>query len=218
MTLNTYYAARATEYDQVYLKPERQADLRAIEHWLPETLAGRRVLEIACGTGYWTRHLAPRCHGVVALDASVETLRIAQTRVDPRQVSWLVGDAYQLPVAANVFDGCFAGFWWSHIARSRIPSFLSGLHATLAPGAMVVLLDNQFVPGSSTPIADRDAEGNTYQRRELADGSAYRVMKNFPSREELLASVAGVAESAQYHEWPHYWALVYRTRAIRVAT
>ena len=50
--LQSYYAARAGEYDAIYRKPERQADLRAIEQWLPSVLRGRRVLEIACGTGY----------------------------------------------------------------------------------------------------------------------------------------------------------------------
>jgi ubiquinone/menaquinone biosynthesis C-methylase UbiE len=49
-----YYAARAPEYDSIYAKPERQADLRLIEAWLAEQCAGKQVLEVACGTGYWT--------------------------------------------------------------------------------------------------------------------------------------------------------------------
>lgn len=55
-TMADYYARRAREYDQVYFKPERQSDIRALEAWLPEPFAGRRVLEIACGTGWWTPH------------------------------------------------------------------------------------------------------------------------------------------------------------------
>ena len=76
--LQSYYAARAQEYDRVYDKPERQADLRRIEQWLPPLLSGRRVLEIACGTGYWTRLIAPVAASVVAIDSAAETLRIAQ--------------------------------------------------------------------------------------------------------------------------------------------
>ncbi|MGI9153857.1 MAG: class I SAM-dependent methyltransferase, partial [Rubrivivax sp.] len=75
--LRAYYAARAAEYDRVYLKPERQADLRQIEAWLPARFAGRRVLDVACGTGYWTRFIAPAAAEMLALDAAPETLDIA---------------------------------------------------------------------------------------------------------------------------------------------
>lgn len=73
----------------------------------------------------------------------------------------------------------------------------------------VVLLDNRFVPGSSTPVAGRDAEGNTCQERTLADGSVHRVLKNFPSREQLVQAVAGAAREVRYREWTYYWALEY---------
>ena len=49
--MKEYYAARAKEYDQIYAKPERQADLRLVEQWLPVRFEGARVLEIAAGTG-----------------------------------------------------------------------------------------------------------------------------------------------------------------------
>lgn len=55
-SMAAYYAARATEYEAVYAKPERQADLRLLEAWLPGVFAGRRVLEVAAGTGWWTLH------------------------------------------------------------------------------------------------------------------------------------------------------------------
>jgi ubiquinone/menaquinone biosynthesis C-methylase UbiE len=206
-----YYAARANEYDRVYLKPERQADLRAIERWLPEVFSGLTTLEIACGTGYWTRLFAPGCAAVVALDASPETLRVARARVPPDKVQLLVGDAYALPVGAARFNAGFAGFWWSHIPRSRIREFLRGFHAVLVPGARVVLLDNRFVPGSSTPTSDTDDEGNTFQARPLADGSTHRVLKNFRSPEDLSASVEGMVRDVRYREWQYYWALEYTT-------
>ena len=61
--IKEYYAARAGEYDRIYQKPERQVDLRKIESWLQTTLAGRAVLEIACGTGYWTQFYSPAVLG-----------------------------------------------------------------------------------------------------------------------------------------------------------
>jgi len=207
--MQDYYAARAGEYDRIYQKPERQADLRKIESWLQTTLAGNSVLEIACGTGYWTQFFAPRCSRVVALDSAPETLGIARTRNLPDKVRFVVGDAYRIPIESDKFDAGFAGFWWSHIPLARIREFLQGFHAALRPGAKVVFLDNRFVGGSSTPISERDSEGNTYQARRLADGSIHRVLKNFPTRKELLEVIFPLADNVQYHEWEYYWAVEY---------
>lgn len=209
MQLQDYYAARAGEYDKVYLKPERQENLRHMQAWLSDVLAKRSVLEIACGTGYWTQFYAPLAARVVALDSAEETLRIAEVRLHGTNVRLLAGDAYKLPLLDGTFDSAFSGFWWSHIPLARIDAFLSGLQAALQPGAKIVFFDNRFVPGSSTPISERDAEGNTYQLRQLEDGSMHRVLKNFPSREELLAAVAPYAATCEYREWNYFWALEY---------
>ena len=212
--LQSYYAARAGEYDRVYLKPERQSDLRRIEQWLPSVLAGATVLEIACGTGYWTQFVAPVASAVVALDSSPETLRIARARVTATHTEFHIGDAYALPRFARSFSAAFAGFWFSHVPLERRREFLLGLNSVLAPRAHVVLLDNLFVAGSSSAITERDAGGNSYQTRSLADGSTHRVLKNFPSEAELHALVAeGLGESSVYRTWEHYWAFEYRVPA-----
>jgi ubiquinone/menaquinone biosynthesis C-methylase UbiE len=208
-SMQAYYAARAPEYDRVYRKPERQADLRAIERWLPTVFAGRSLLEVACGTGYWTQFLAPVAPRILAVDAAAETLAIARARVAAAHVQFVVGDAYRLPVAAGGFEAGFAGFWFSHVTRARVAEFLRGFHAALVPGAKVVLLDNLFIPGSSTPLSERDGEGDTYQQRPLQDGSTHRVLKNFPSEGELREAVGGAAREVRFHTWPYYWALEY---------
>ena len=207
--MQAYYAARASAYDDVYRKPERQADLREIEQWLPSVVAGGKLLEVACGTGYWTQLLAPAASAVVAIDSAVETLRIAEKRVRTGNVEFRVGDAYALPLGEG-FDAAFAGFWFSHVPLERQREFLLELNAALRPGAKVVLLDNRFVQGSSSPIAEQDAIGNTYQIRKLGDGSTHRVLKNFPSEAQLRAlSEAGVGESAHFNSWQYYWAFEY---------
>jgi len=210
--LRAYYAARAEEYDRVYLKPERQADLRQIEAWLPARVAGRRVLEVACGTGYWTRLIAPVASEVLALDAAPETLDIARRRVPPERVLFSVGDAFALHECLRTsqrFDAAFAGFWWSHVPRARLRGFLQGLHACLEPGSRVVFLDNRFVPGSSTPVSEADAQGDTWQQRRLDDGSTHRVLKNFPTEAQLSEAVAGLATDVHVTTWAYYWALEY---------
>jgi SAM-dependent methyltransferase len=208
--LERYYAARASEYERIYAKPERQRDLRRLEALLPPLFARRRVLEIACGTGYWTRFIARDAAAITAIDASDETLAIAARKaLPPERVRLLVADAYALPDSLGTFDAAFAGFWWSHVPRRDRARFLRGLDARLAPGAIVALVDNRYVEGSSTPIAERDAAGDTYQRRRLDDGSEHLVLKNFPSEAELRADFAAVGRDARYVELEYYWVLTY---------
>ena len=207
--MQSYYGARAPEYDQVYLKPERQADLAAIRQWLPSRFAGSSVIEIACGTGYWTQRISLVAGNVLALDAAPETLAIARSRIPDGNVTFLLGDAYALPSHLGLFDAAFAGFWFSHLPKSRRQEFLAGLSACLRPGARVVLLDNSYVEGSSTPVSDQDHDGNTFQTRRLADGSSHRVLKNFPSETELHDSVAGLGENCSFTTWQYYWAFEY---------
>lgn len=208
--MQSYYVARASEYDGIYQKPERQTDLRAIERWLPSRLAGSTVLEVACGTGYWTQFIAPVAQAVVAIDSAAETLRIAEQRISASNVEFRIGDAYALSRHGRAFDAAFAGFWFSHVPLQRQREFLLGLNVALEPGAKVVLLDNLYVEGSSSAISGQDADGNTYQSRMLGDGSMHRILKNFPAEAYLRSlAAAGVGESPTFTTWQFYWAFEY---------
>lgn len=211
--LTAYYAARANEYERIYAKPERQSDLARLRKLIPEYLANRDVLEIACGTGYWTQFIAPLTRSVTATDINEETLEIARTKAyPPGRVKIEQADIYRLPPTYDRFTGAFAGFWWSHMKRAECRSFVETLHRALAPGAVVVVLDNLYVPGSSTPIHHVDAEGNAFQQRPLDDGSVHLVLKNFPTREELLADIDGLAVAAEYSALDYYWVLKYEVK------
>ncbi len=211
--MQNYYAARAPEYDRVYLKPERQTDLRAIEHWVRRQFTGASVLEIACGTGYWTRFIAEVAARVRATDLTPETISVARSRIAKPNVEYLIGDAYAPAQYSGQFDAAFAGFWFSHVPIARRDEFLSSLNAALGPDAKVVLLDNRFVEGSSSAIAERDAAGNTYQLRQLSDGTTHRVLKNFPTEAELLSLSRRAGKDGRVTQWQYYWAVEYVTGA-----
>jgi SAM-dependent methyltransferase len=214
--MQAYYAQRAREYERIYDKPERQADLARLRADIPALFEGETVLEIACGTGYWTPLIAARARSVLAVDYAVETLEIARSKTYEKQnVDFQQGDAYGLPAWPRKFSACYAGFWWSHIPLERIDSFLTGLHARLAPGARVAFMDNRYVEGSSTPLARRDAAGNTYQERRLADGSRHEVLKNFPADGELEARLARTGSEVQVTRYQYYWLASYRIMAER---
>jgi demethylmenaquinone methyltransferase/2-methoxy-6-polyprenyl-1,4-benzoquinol methylase len=202
-----YYRRRAAEYEAIYAKPERQADLAVLRRAIPAMLRGARVLEIACGTGYWTQLVAGVAAEVVATDLAEEPMRIAQSKSYKKPPTFSFADAYVLPDFLGRFDGALAVFWWSHIPRQRIGEFLASLHARLEPGARVVLMDNRFVEGSSTAISEIDAQGNTYQLRRLGDGSQLRVLKNFPSEAELRSHLPS---SLNVQTLEYYWLADYR--------
>jgi len=210
-----YYGRRAAEYERVYAKPERQADLARVRTWLQAELTGHRILELACGTGYWTAWLAPAAASITATDASPEVLAVARAKsLPPERVTFAEADAWSPAAVPGTFTAAFAGFWWSHVPRERAPAFLSGLHARLGRGARIVLLDNRYVEGSSTPIARRDEAGNTYQRRRLEDGTEHDVLKNFPSRAELEAVLGPAAERLRITEFHYYWGASYTIRRV----
>ena len=174
-------------------------------------LAGRRVFELACGTGYWTAVYAPVVTGAVATDRSPEMLSLARSRMEwgPR-VAFRPGDAFAPDAVPGEFDACFAGFWWSHVSRPMLAPFLSALHRRLASGTVVLLVDNRFVEGSNIPIARWDADGNSYQQRMLTDGRTFDVLKNFPTAEELLTAIRSEGGiQVEVGEFTYYWYATY---------
>ena len=211
--LQAYSARRAAEYERIYSKPERQVDLGRLNARIAELFTGRTVLEIACGTGYWTEVVAPHVRSITAIDYAEETLAIARSKKYPSgRVEFAQGDAYALPDFGRRHDALFAGFWWSHVPLARLDSFLAGVAKSVAPGSVVAFLDNRYVEGSSTPLSRRDGEGNTYQTRKLDDGSTHDVLKNFPSEQELIGRANAHGEAAAVEELDYYWLLTYRTK------
>ena len=75
----------------------------------------------------------------------------------------------------------------------------------VAPGTSLVLLDNRYVPGSNHPVTRTEPDGDTYQRRQLADGRSYEVLKNFPTRAQLTADLAGSATALAWTELEYFW-------------
>ena len=212
--LIAYYAARAAEYDDVYLKPERQDDIASLSLILRSLLAGHSVLEVACGTGFWTEKIAVTASHVHATDVNDSVLEIASAKLRCQpNVTIARDDAFVLRTAAGVFSAGFAGFWWSHLRKGeQLSQFLDSLHARLEPGALVVFADNRYVEGSSLPITREDADGNTYQNRRLNDGTEHEVLKNFPGEMECREALQGRGGMLDFRALKYYWCLSYRTR------
>ena len=202
--LADYYAQRASEYEEVYARADRRGGVELLKRKLPELFGGRRVLEVACGTGFWTGAIASTAASIDALDVNDEVLEIARAKKIGK-VSYLRGSAYALPDFGRRHDALFAGCWWSHVPLERLDAFLLGAVAALAPGALLVFVDNLFIPGSSTAVGRVDANGNGFQLRTLKDGSRHEVLKNFPSEQDLRARTSVHGKGFQYQRLECYW-------------
>ncbi|HEX4943157.1 MAG TPA: methyltransferase domain-containing protein [Usitatibacteraceae bacterium] len=211
--LETYYAKRAREYERIYDKVERQEELAWLRERIPQLFAGRRVLEIACGTGYWTQFIAKTAAHVTACDINEPVLEIAREKpIAKGRATFVKADAFAPAGVCHGCDAAFAGFWWSHVRKSDLTRWLAEMAKALPPGALLAMLDNRYVEGSSTPLSRRDAEGNTYQVRPLLSGETHEVLKNFPTAAELAEAVRPFAAEAHLEETLYYWLLVFRLK------
>ena len=215
-----YYAARAPEYDRSagYLTPDAHPFRVAIKKRYQQLFRGHDVLEIACGTGYWTEALADTAKSVVGIDVNPEMISRALSRCEHLpHVNFRLADAYNLGPEAGTYTAAFAVWWWSHIPGFRVREFLQSLHRRLIPGALVLFSDQleydvPRVDGMATQRRE-DSNGDTIERRVLSDGREYDIVKNFPTEQELSAAVNGFGTGIEYREWPgeKHWELTYKS-------
>jgi demethylmenaquinone methyltransferase/2-methoxy-6-polyprenyl-1,4-benzoquinol methylase len=186
-----YYDARAPEYDDVWYRRGRY-DLgpEGNARWFSETarleavvnsleLEGD-VLELACGTGLFTRHLARRARRLLAIDGSATVLEINAQRVADPSVHYHHADIFRWePPAARRFDHIFFAFFLSHVPPHLLEDLWERLSRWLAPGGRVSFCDD--APGvedrPSNP-GERVAVGADWaHRRRLHDGREFTIVK-----------------------------------------
>jgi ubiquinone/menaquinone biosynthesis C-methylase UbiE len=194
---HAYYEARAAEYDEWYAgtgrfaAPGRErpgwddevAQLVAIVAALPPA----RTLDVACGTGFLTRHLQGFA---VGLDQSPAMVAIAQGRL-PDGLA-LVGDALALPFADGAFDRVLTGHFYGHLVPDERATFLAQARR-LAPELIVI---------DSAPREDKPAE--TWDERTLNDGSSHRVFKRYLTASDILEELGeagGTGEALMDGAW-----------------
>ena len=208
-----FYAKSASNHDRVYDRPERQHDLEHMRGHVAEVLRGHTVLELACGTGYWTRIIAEVADKVVATDINPEMIAMAQLRALPGdKVALRVADAYDLPADIGDFTAVFIGFWWSHVKREEQEKFLARLKARVGKDIFIVLLDDVYVEGSSETVARTDLEGNTYQIKVAPDGERYEIPKTYPSDSALRKKLASSVREIKIVRLEYYWMLTCRLK------
>jgi SAM-dependent methyltransferase len=212
-----YYRARAAEYDAWWFRTGRfdrgtdnnaawRAEVGVVETAVAEMLAKLRpstVLELACGTGLFTRHLAPRVAAVTAVDASPEVIAINRSRVALPNVRYVQADLFAFESDTR-YDCVFMSFWLSHVPHARFDAFWSMVRRALAPGGFAYVIDSAHDPTSTAanhPTPDRHAGIVT---RKLDDGREFRIVKVFwepaalADRLRALGFEADIGATARY--------------------
>lgn len=209
--MHAYYSARAPHMAKNLATPPT-GQLLEIVTALETQARGRPVLEIACGTGYWTRYVAPCASRLVATDFSEEMLGVA-TAQELAQVSFLRRDAYDLgDLGPGRFDFGYAMHWVSHIPLARWAEFFTGFHACLNRGATVLLADDIRRPDDADPYYSKLATRDSYEIRRLPNGQSYEIVKTYFTPDELRALLQPWAHNLQIHyERPRWW-LTYEVR------
>lgn len=203
-----YYEKMSHHHDEVYNKPEREDDLEEMCDHVAEALAGHIVLELACGTGFWTEIAAETALSIVATDINPGLVELARTRNLPEeQVSYRVADAYNLPGDLGEFTAILVGFWWSHVARADQEKLLAHWRSHFGKDLLVVLVDDAYVEGSSDTVARTDLEGNTYQIKTAPDGMRYEIPKNYPSDSALRKKLASSVREIKIERLEYFWML-----------
>ena len=180
--MRTYYDRRANEYDDWWLGTGLHAE-RVRPGWdqevdvLAELIASlppRRTLDVACGTGFLTRHLRGE---VVGLDQSERMLTRARDQAP--QATFVHGDALELPFENASFDRVFTSYFYCHLEQPERTRFLAEARR-VAPELVVVA----SVPGVGDPV-------ERYEERVLEDGSRWTVFKRVFTGEQLTAELGG---------------------------
>lgn len=180
--MREYYEARADEYDEWYLglgrfreldRPGWKGDLDELIATL-EALPPARTLDLACGTGFLTRHLPGQ---IIGLDQSERMVEIARRRMPGSEV--IRGDALAPPFVDGAFDRVFSGHFYGHLRAAERERFHAQARR-LAPELVVV--DSGVRP---------DREPEECQERVLNDGSRFTVYKRYFAAEGLAEELGG---------------------------
>ena len=193
----SYYRTRAPEYDATSLEGqaldsgedhqwlgEQDEALRALTEFAP---AGR-VLELAAGTGQWTRHLVRWANSITAVDASPEALAINRSRVDDPSVSHIAADIFTWDTEER-YDTVFFAFWLSHVPLSLFDNFWGRIASFLNPHGRVFFIDERVPGGWTRALYSEEDQDPGHVVSRTSGEHSFRIVKVFHQPEDLARAL-----------------------------
>jgi ubiquinone/menaquinone biosynthesis C-methylase UbiE len=208
-----YYALLGEALEDKYLEPDMDEDIDDMSIHLGNVLAGHTVLELGCGTGFWTEVAAESAASVLAVDINASLIDIARERGMPEgKVSFRVADALDLPEDIGKFTAVLVSFLWSHLTKGEQEKLLATLKKRLGKDVLLVILDDSFVEGFSETIARTDAEGTTYEILTAPEGERIEVPKSYQSDSALRKRLGNVSKEIKIERVEFFWILTCRLK------
>ncbi len=208
-----YYRHRAAEYEQIYFReiPERRKEIDDEADRLRALVAGKRVLEMACGTGYWTKVMSETAAHVTASDIWPEMLAQAKQKQFGGPVEFIAADMFAHPWPEKAFDVVAVGFWFSHQPKQEFDKFFDLIRKPLKPGGKIWLIDNNpSAEGTHHEFVRKDEFGNSFKRRYLENGEQHVILKNYYEESELRGIFEPTMSIERMTYKNYYWSVVLR--------
>jgi demethylmenaquinone methyltransferase/2-methoxy-6-polyprenyl-1,4-benzoquinol methylase len=210
-----YYRARADEYDQWWFRQGRYdrgpehtaqwfAEVSQLQQALQAFASRGRVLELACGTGLWSRELAACADELTLVDSSPEVLAINATRVEHPRVRYLQADVFAWQ-PDRTYDVVFFSFWLSHVPPDQFAPFFALVERCLEPNGRVFFIDSLYDERSTARDHRLHGRQVTTINRQLNDGRSFRIVKVFYRPADLAARLRQLGWSAEIRATPNYF-------------
>lgn len=189
--MNAYYDERAEEYELVYqgqgpasinnprLYRENASRVQAI---VGSRIHGK-VLDFACGTGYWIPFYLRRCEELTLLDQSRNMLRIARQKAAAWvPVQAIQADIYEAALPARHFDSILASSIFSHIEPEREIQMVEKLLDSLRSAGSLIVVDSSWSASRKEAVPRKDG----YQKRRLENGKEFMIYKRYFEADDFI--------------------------------
>jgi SAM-dependent methyltransferase len=180
-----FYDLRAPDFGDETVPDRRVSGHMAIDQaraLVEEFAPTGDVLELACGSGSFTRELVRHARTVTAVDGSPRMLERNRRELDDDRVTYVNADIFDWRPGRR-YDAAFFGFWLSHVPPATFDEFWALVRSSLRPGGRVAFVDEDDRGARNDDI---HLVGNVPAApRTLRDGRTFDVVKVFWDPTEL---------------------------------
>jgi len=193
-SMRRYYDERAAEYEEAFLQGTGTASITdpgvfrreaAVLAGIVERCANGRLIDLACGTGFWYPHYAPRCSAITLVDRSPRMLDECRKKIAAldalSRTELVLADVLDHPFRPGLFDTVLVGFLISHLDDAEEERLFARMRDLLDRGGRFLILDSAWSPERARFNAKAER-----QRRQLKDGRSFEIYKRYLDRQDVF--------------------------------